>query len=752
MNTPPNGKTENKKNSELNFSYINNRNTVPQKSCKRVLNNKSENKIEKNNNENIMFQPTNYNNYHFNEQNIKKKNTFCSELKYCEGRRNYLHFIWHLNLISKIYKISNIEIKKIKGKDKEIYYLAIIYVFFHKYNCSSIIFAFQNGDNLSEKDFNNELIKIKDKIIYESINQNNNEEKDNFPINSLTFNKNINGNEDIINENINYEKQYNNSFLLEIYLSNQSLFELDTEEKKKYNITIEEEKIDYEKENYFNIRCNIYCPPILSKLLEFKNIKRKKILLAKLDIPHQFYLDKNYIPIIIEQKMFKIEILTNKYNGIINEGMTCYINSMMQSYNALTLFKKAIFSLPFEKNENSLSSSLQILFYDLTFGNQSVSTNKLIKSFGWEKNDIFIQHDIQEFNMKLSEIMEKKFKGTKANEIFKYLFEGTTENIIKCIEYNFQNKKREKFNDIQLNVKGCKNIYESLNEFTKEEILDNEDKYEVEGHGKEKAIKKMNFIHLPPVLIFQLKRFEYNNEINYIEKLNDYYEFYDQLNMNKYIEKINDNYDYTYTLISVVVHKGNVFGGHYYAFINQDPEHKKENWFCFNDENVKKAELFEVFDLNFGGDFFIPKYNENSNCIDNSKYQSDLSAYMLLYIQNSKLKKILIPMTKEELPKNLEKDIQKEKEEELNHRLYSQNGEDDFTAKKREIHFIDSPKYYLNDNNNINLIKDENLNENESLSEHNKSDLYYQNDFDDIYDNNNNLNRAIKETFFRSEI
>ena len=143
----------------------------------------------------------------------------------------------------------------------------------------------------------------------------------------------------------------------------------------------------------------------------------------------------------------------------------------------------------------------------------------------------------------------------------------------------------------------------------KEEILDNEDKYEVEGHGKEKAIKKMKFIHLPPVLMFQLKRFEYNNEINFIEKLNDYYKFEDELNMNNYIEKKNKNEDYKYTLFSVVVHKGNVFGGHYYAYINQDIEHKKENWFCFNDENVRKADLFEVFDLNFGGDFSIPKYN-----------------------------------------------------------------------------------------------------------------------------------------------
>ncbi len=65
MNTPPNGKFEEKKNNDLQVSYINNiNNTVPQKTFKRVLDNKSENKIEKKNNENVMFQPVNYfNNY-----------------------------------------------------------------------------------------------------------------------------------------------------------------------------------------------------------------------------------------------------------------------------------------------------------------------------------------------------------------------------------------------------------------------------------------------------------------------------------------------------------------------------------------------------------------------------------------------------------------------------------------------------------------------------------------------------------------
>ena len=754
MNTPPNGKFEEKKNSDLQVSYLNNiNNTVLQKSFKRVFDNKSENKIEKKNNDNVMFQPINYVNNNSNDQNIVKKVTFCSELKYCEGRRNYLNFIWHFNITRNIYKISTIEIKNIKGKDKEIYYLAIIYVFYEQLNCSSIIFAFQNGNNLSEKDFNNELIKIKDRIIYEGINENNN-----FYQNSLILNKNINGKEDINNENINYQKQNKKSFLSEIYCTNQKLFEIDIDEKKNLNISTEEEKVENEKETSFNILCNIYCPSFSSKVYKFQDVKRKKIILTKLDIPPQLYQENNYIPIIIEQRMIKNETFTNKYNGIINEGMTCYLNSMMQSYNALTLFKKAIFSLPFEKDENSLSSSLQILFYDLTFGKELVSSNKLIKSFGWEKDDIFIQHDIQEFNMMLSEIMEKKFKGTKANEIFNYLFEGTIENIIKCIEYNFQNKKIEKFNDIQLNVKGCKNIYESLNEFTKEEILDNEDKYEVEGHGKEKAIKKMNFIHLPPVLIFQLKRFEYNNETKYIEKLNDYYEFYDQLNMNKYIKNKNNNYDYTYSLISVVVHKGNVLGGHYYAFINQDPEHKNENWFCFNDENVKNAELFEVFDLNFGGDYFIPKYNVKSNCIENKNYQSDLSAYMLLYIQNSKLKEILIPINKEELPKTLENCILNEKKEEkIKYEYYNgsyfHSREDEEEDKNRQIQFIESPKYYSNDNYNINLIKDENINENESQNEENKYDIYYDNDFNEIKDNNNNrLDKAINDTFFRGKV
>ena len=583
----------------------------------------------------------------------------CSNLETGEISKYQLYFVWQINLTkNKIYQ-NYFDIKTFKGRDNVNYICGLVYINKNTNN-TTLIYAFQNGDNLNEEKFREQLYEIGNKLM----NENNiliTKYNESLRENHLSL-KNNNSNQ--INNKIMQTailgqiwQKRDDIILNEIYLSNPNIFivkfdnEKDSEklDSDRHDNTTEEEVNEDEKE--FNILTSISCPSYSSKVTEFPNVQRGKIILSILNIPSKAFLEKDYITIVIEQKMTKKDIETTKYKGIINQGMTCYLNSMMQSYNALSLFKKGIFSIPFERNESSLSASLQRFFYDLTFGKKIVSTNRLINSFGWSRDDIFVQHDIQEFNMMLSDLIEKKFKGTKAEETFNYLFEGKTINEIKCVDYEFKSEKEEKFNDIQLNVKSCKNIYDSLNEFTKEEILDGDDKYEVEGHGKEKAIKKMKFIKLPPVLIFQLKRFEFNSKLNYIDKLNDYYEFYDSINMNNYID--DQNNDYTYILVSVIVHKGNVFGGHYYAYINQDPEHKKENWFVFNDESVCKAELFEVFDNNFGGEYSYPKFKVKYNHIKIMKNYSDLSAYILLYIQKSKMKQILMPLKKKEIPETL---------------------------------------------------------------------------------------------------
>ena len=64
--------------------------------------------------------------------------------------------------------------------------------------------------------------------------------------------------------------------------------------------------------------------------------------------------------------------------------------------------------------------------------------------------------------------------------------------------------------DIQLNVKGMKNLYESFKDYVAVETLDGENKYMAEGYGLQEAKKGIVFQSFPPVLHLQLKRFEYD--------------------------------------------------------------------------------------------------------------------------------------------------------------------------------------------------------------------------------------------------
>ena len=64
--------------------------------------------------------------------------------------------------------------------------------------------------------------------------------------------------------------------------------------------------------------------------------------------------------------------------------------------------------------------------------------------------------------------------------------------------------------DIQLNVKGMKNLYESFKDYVAVETLDGDNKYMAEGYGLQDAKKGIIFQHFPPVLHLQLKRFEYD--------------------------------------------------------------------------------------------------------------------------------------------------------------------------------------------------------------------------------------------------
>jgi hypothetical protein len=121
----------------------------------------------------------------------------------------------------------------------------------------------------------------------------------------------------------------------------------------------------------------------------------------------------------------------------------------------------------------------------------SVSTKQLTKSFGWDTYDTFMQHDVQELNRVLVEKLEEKMKGTSVEGTMEHLFRGKFTNYVTCINVDDKSLRDEEYYDLQMPVKGCKDLYSSFDEYVREETLDGDNQYHSDRYGKQDA-KKVN--------------------------------------------------------------------------------------------------------------------------------------------------------------------------------------------------------------------------------------------------------------------
>jgi len=394
---------------------------------------------------------------------------------------------------------------------------------------------------------------------------------------------------------------------------------------------------------------------------------------------HLYNQNKNYVKPLIEDgktvlsvyvRIFKDELgilwhdflnwdskKQTGYVGFKNQGATCYMNSLLQALYFTNDFRRATYQIPTENDTpaNSVPLALQRVFYNLQNSDQSVDTRELTKSFGWDTIESFTQHDIQEFNRELQDNLENKMKNTKADGAISRLFKGKMKSYIQCINIPYNSTRIEEYYDIQLNVKGCKNLIESFDEYIKVETLEGDNQYMAEGHGLQDAKKGVIFESLPPVLQLQLKRFEYDIERDAMVKINDRFEFPDTVDLSRYLSDDADrSIKYVYRLHSVLVHSGDLHGGHYCAFIQPKLDGK---WFKFDDDRVVPASKDNVFEENFGRS---AEDNERNNTHLKTRITN---AYMLAYIRETDIPKILAPIRDSDIPKHLSERIEKEKME-----------------------------------------------------------------------------------------
>lgn len=351
------------------------------------------------------------------------------------------------------------------------------------------------------------------------------------------------------------------------------------------------------------------------------------------------------------------------YVGLKNQGATCYLNSLLQSLYFTNAFRKAVYGIPTE-TEDSLTNSaytLQRLFYQLQTSENAVGTNELTKSFGWETRHIFEQQDVQELSRKLMERLEEKMKGTPTETVLPEMFSGKIKTYISCVNVDYESSRIEDFWDIQLNVSGNKNLLESFQDYIQVEKMDGENQYYAgDEHKLQDANKGVIFTSFPDVLHLQLKRFEYDIQRDMMMKINDRYEFPDVFDAAPYLMEDTDKSEpWTYQLHGVLVHSGDLNAGHYYAFLKPD----KDGWFYrYDDDKVTRATMREVLEENFGGE-----YRTSSGGVIRAPMQQKKapimrqnSAYMLVYIRQSRLDKILCPVTKDDIPTHLKSKIEEE--------------------------------------------------------------------------------------------
>ncbi|KAG4072278.1 hypothetical protein HA402_004210 [Bradysia odoriphaga] len=145
-------------------------------------------------------------------------------------------------------------------------------------------------------------------------------------------------------------------------------------------------------------------------------------------------------------------------------------------------------------------------------------------------------------------------------------------------------------------------------------------RYYAGTHGLQAAEKGTLFMSLPPVMFLHLLRFQFDGTTNQVMKNNNYFEFYQHINLTEYVRE-EESTEWKYTLFAVLSHSGGGSHGHYVAYINPS---LKGQWFKFDDDTISIVSANDAIDSNFG----------SANDVDEWTKSIHLNAYMLVYVRD----------------------------------------------------------------------------------------------------------------------
>ncbi|XP_046788344.1 ubiquitin carboxyl-terminal hydrolase 28 isoform X6 [Gallus gallus] len=236
--------------------------------------------------------------------------------------------------------------------------------------------------------------------------------------------------------------------------------------------------------------------------------------------------------------------------GMKNIGNTCWFSAVIQSLFQLPQFRRLVLSYSFPPNvlescrtrtgkrNIAFMQELQCLFALMLgtrrkFVDPSAALELLRDAF---KSTEEQQQDVSEFTHKLLDWLEDAFQlavnvrspGDKSENPMVQLFYGTflTEGVHEGNTFS----KIETFGQYPLQVNGYRNLNECLEGAMVEGEMDEET-----ATQSVKYVQERWFTKLPPVLTFELSRFEFNQSLGQPEKIHTKLEFPQTIYMDRYL-------------------------------------------------------------------------------------------------------------------------------------------------------------------------------------------------------------------------